>query len=121
MKKNLTCIVCPIGCSLMAEIEGGVVTEVHGNTCPRGKAYAESECTAPKRMLTTTVRGANGAMIPVKTESPIPKEKIRDAMKIIKNLRPLLHVSVGDVIMEDVCGSKVVATRTISLEEGENA
>ncbi len=121
MKKNLTCIVCPIGCSLTAEIEEGVVTEVHGNTCPRGKAYAESECIAPMRTLTTTVRCAHGEIIPVKTECPIPKEKVSEAMQMIKNVHPLLQVGVGDVIIKDVFGSRVIATRNMSFAEGENA
>ena len=54
MKKNLTCIVCPIGCSLEVEIENNNVVSVKGNTCPRGEKYAISECSNPERMVTTT-------------------------------------------------------------------
>ena len=109
MKRELTCIVCPIGCSLVAEIEDGKVTSVTGNTCPRGKVYAETECVSPMRTITTTVRCTDGTILPVKTQSPIPKDKIFEAMKIINKQTPHLPISIGDVIIEDVFGSKVVA------------
>ena len=109
MKRELTCIVCPIGCSLVAEIEGGEVISVTGNTCPRGKVYAETECISPMRTITTTVRCADGSIIPVKTATPIPKEKMFEAMEIINKTNPHLPINVGDVIIEDVFGSKVVA------------
>ena len=112
MKRELTCIVCPIGCSLVAEIEDGKVIAVKGNTCPRGKVYAENECTNPTRTITTTVRLSNGEILPVKTDRPIAKDKMFDAMKIINTLSPLLPISAGDVIMDDIFGSKLIATRS---------
>ncbi|MCQ2386018.1 MAG: hypothetical protein MJ078_05035 [Clostridia bacterium] len=52
MKRVLTCIVCPRGCSLSAELdESGKLLDVKGYSCPRGLAYAQSECTAPVRTL----------------------------------------------------------------------
>ena len=113
MKRELTCIVCPVGCTLTATIENNSVTEVTGNTCPRGKAYAVSECISPVRTVTTTVICESGEILPVKTATPIPKEKIFQAMKIINNAHPLLPISVGDVIIDDVFGSKVVAVKNI--------
>ena len=113
MKRQLTCIVCPVGCSLSVEIEDGKVIDVTGNTCPRGKVYAENECVSPVRTVTTTVRCTSGEIIPVKTETPIPKEKIFDAMKIINNTHPSLPIAVGDVIIENVFGSRVVAVRRV--------
>ncbi len=113
MKRELTCIVCPIGCSLVAEIEDGKVVSVSGNTCPRGKAYAETECVAPMRTVTTTVRCAGGGLLPVKTDRAIPKEKVFDAMKMINNLHPVLPISAGDIIMKDVFGSNIVAVKNM--------
>lgn len=113
MKRSLTCILCPLGCSITAEIENGRVIKVEGNTCARGKGYAESECISPKRTITTTVRCKNGELLPVKTVCPIPKEKIFAAMKIIKSAHPLLPISTGDIIIKNVFGSDVVAVRNI--------
>ncbi|MDD6146091.1 MAG: NAD(FAD)-dependent dehydrogenase, partial [Oscillospiraceae bacterium] len=51
MKKDLICVSCPLGCMLSVELsEKGEVISVTGNTCPRGKKYAEDECTNPVRM-----------------------------------------------------------------------
>ena len=113
MKRNLTCIVCPIGCDLEVELDGKNVVSVSGNTCPRGKKYAEDECTAPKRTVTSTVKCSDGQLLPVKTDSPVPKEKVFDCMKIINNTIAPLPISVGDVIIEDVFGSRVVAAKNI--------
>ena len=115
MKRELTCIVCPVGCSLIAEIDNGKVISVTGNTCPRGKAYAETECITPMRTITTTVRCKNCKILPVKTNRTIPKEKILDAMKIINKAHPILPISVGDVIIKDVFGSDVVAVSNMPL------
>lgn len=111
MKRELTCIVCPMGCGLTAEIEDGKVISVIGNTCPRGKAYAETECISPMRTVTTTVKTADGVPVSVKTDVPIPKNKVLEAMKIINNSNPLLPIRIGDVIVKDVFGANVVATK----------
>ena len=36
MKRNLTCIVCPMGCQLSVTVDQGKVSAVFGNSCPRG-------------------------------------------------------------------------------------
>ena len=110
MIRELTCIVCPVGCSIKVEIENGEVKGVEGNTCPRGKVYAESECVNPQRVVTTTVRCDDGGVVSVKTESPIPKDKMAECMEIINNAVCHLPVSVGDVIIDNVLGSRIVAT-----------
>ena len=113
MKRELTCIVCPIGCSLSVDIQDGKVIDVKGNTCPRGKVYAENECVCPKRTITSSIALKNGEMLSVKTDKPIPKDKMKEVMKIINDASPVLPISVGDVIIENVFGSNIVATRNI--------
>ena len=54
-RKTLTCICCPIGCTIEAELEGNHVLSVRGNSCPRGEKYAKSELSNPVRTLTSTV------------------------------------------------------------------
>ena len=84
---NLICIGCPLGCPLTVEMEGNDVKSVAGNTCPRGDAYAKKELTNPTRIVTSTVRVAGGklAMVSVKTQSDIPKDKIFDCVKALKD------------------------------------
>ena len=111
MKRNLTCIVCPIGCSLEIEIVDGKVIDVKGNTCPRGKNYAISECTNPERMVTTTIRCENGTVIPVKTSKPIPKDKVFECMDIINNHVCKLPIKMNQILIEDVFGANIIATK----------
>jgi CxxC motif-containing protein len=111
MKRELICIACPLGCSLTVTLEGKIVISVEGNTCPRGKDYAINECTAPVRTVTSTVMCENGDLVSVKTKNPIPKDKIFEAMSIINKTVAKLPISVGDIIIEDLFGSQLVATQ----------
>ncbi len=112
--RTLTCIVCPRGCMLTVQAEEKTVISVAGNLCPRGRQYAVDECTHPMRTVTTTVRTSDGGVLAVKTESPIPKESIADCMTILHAWVIPLPVCVGDVLAEDVCGSRIVATQSRS-------
>ena len=111
MERKLTCIICPLGCELTVQLEDKKVLDVTGHTCPRGKTYAENECTNPQRTVTTTVRCSDGGLVPVKTATPIPKEKMSECMEILNGITASLPVATGDVIAEDVFGSKIVATQ----------
>ncbi|MBQ4259519.1 MAG: DUF1667 domain-containing protein [Lachnospiraceae bacterium] len=117
MERKLTCIVCPLGCSLTVQIENGVVTDVQGNTCPRGKVYAENECTNPVRTITSTMKCSDGSVISVKTDRTIPKDKMTKCMEIINQNTVKLPISIGDVIIKDVFGSNIVATQNRSTNE----
>lgn len=111
MVRELTCIACPLGCSLSVELEGKKILSVKGNTCKRGEVYATNECISPMRTVTTTVRSENGDPVAVKTKNPIPKEKVFDAMKIINKTVIKTPIKVGDVIIDDLFGSPLVATQ----------
>ena len=108
---NLTCIECPIGCSIAVELQDGKVLSVKGNACPRGDLYAKDEVVAPKRVVTSTVRADNGVMVPVKTNLPVPKSEIFEVMKKINSITCKLPVKIGDVILEGISdGVNLVAT-----------
>ncbi|MBE7014788.1 MAG: DUF1667 domain-containing protein [Ruminococcaceae bacterium] len=111
MKRELTCIICPQGCSLLVDFEDGKVLSVTGNTCPRGVKYAESECISPKRTVTSTIRCDNNSVVSVKTDRPIPKDKVFSCMKIINKKIATLPIVKGDVIIENVFGANIVATQ----------
>lgn len=110
MERNLTCIVCPLGCSLKVELDGKNVVSVSGNTCKRGEVYAHNECTNPQRTVTSTIKCSDGSVVPVKTDTTIPKEKMQECVKIINGTVADLPISVGDVIIKDVFGANIVAT-----------
>jgi len=113
MERLLTCIVCPKGCPMTVTLdEGGNVVSVRGNTCPRGKTYAESECTHPVRTVTSTVICEGGAIISVKTATPVPKEKMFEVMAELNSLVAPPDTKIGDVLIEDVAGTGVAIVAT---------
>ena len=103
MNKTLTCIECPIGCEITVTLEDRKVVSLTGNTCPRGKLYAEAEVVCPKRVVTSTVRAENGEMIPVKTDKPVRKDAIFEVMKKINATTCKMPVALGDVLVENIC------------------
>lgn len=114
MKRKLTCIICPRGCALEAEVgENRVV--VTGHFCPKGEAYAMNECLHPVRTVTATVRVSNrtDTMVSVKTGNPVPKERMMDVMAILRNRTVEAPVRIGDVLVADACGSAIVATKDV--------
>lgn len=113
MTRELVCIICPRGCGLKVEMEEGKIVSITGNSCPRGVKYAEDECCNPQRTVTSTVRCENGKMVSVKTDRPIPKDKVFECMNLINAATAKLPVAIGDVIISDVFGSNVVATENV--------
>ena len=79
----LTCIECPLGCDITVVLNEDKIESIIGNSCPRGKLYATEEVVCPKRVLTTTVRADNGKMVSVKSDKPIKKSELINAMKTI--------------------------------------
>jgi CxxC motif-containing protein len=87
--------------------EAGEVLAVSGNTCPRGKTYAESECTHPVRTVTSTVICEGGAIVSVKTAMAIPKEKMFEVMAELRTVIAPAAVKIGDVIIANVASTGV--------------
>lgn len=113
--KELICIVCPNGCHLKVDEERGYA--VTGNRCGRGADYGKAELTNPTRVVTSTVRCTGGAhpRCPVKTDRPVPKGRMFDVMEALNGVTLTAPVSVGQVVLENVCGTgaNVVATRNL--------
>ncbi len=115
MKHTLTCVECPMGCEIEVTTENGVPVSVTGNTCPRGKLYAESEVVCPRRVLTTTVRTADGRMLPVKTSEPVKKAELFSLMRKINVCHPTAPVKIGEVLVKNISeGTDLVAADNLS-------
>ena len=143
--RELTCIVCPIGCSLSVEEDSAAgkdfpVLTITGNRCPRGAAYAQEEIRAPKRVVTATcgiafsatTDGGNGdrpaggdrpprsltapRRLPVKTSAPCPKEKIDELLADIYLLKVSLPVKAGQKLIADWKGTGIDVVAVRSLE-----
>lgn len=121
--KNLTCIVCPVGCQLEVETDGdGKIVSISGNTCKRGADYARTELTDPRRTLTTTVRISGSAadrFLPVRTSSPIPKPKLFEAMELVNKLTVSAPVKTGDAVCKDFIekGIDLIACKTVEKQK----
>ena len=114
MSRTLTCIICPRGCTLQAEINGDSVS-VSGNACRRGEEYGVSECLHPVRTVTAVVRVSNrpSCALSVKTAQPIPKEHIFDLMAILRGVTVSAPVAIGEIICDNVFGTQIIATGSV--------
>lgn len=113
--KELICITCPRGCRLTVDDN----LNVSGNFCPRGAKYAISELTNPVRVLTSTVRTSSdkNPRCPVKSNLPLPKGKMFDAMKLIDKVVITLPVKIGDVIIKNIFDSNINIVATKNLDK----
>ena len=91
MLREYTCIICPNGCDIRAQIEeredgSRRICSVEGAACPKGRAYVEQELTDPQRNIATSVL-VKGGILPlasVRLTNPIPRDRIFDAVSEIK-------------------------------------
>ncbi len=129
MKTELTCITCPLGCSLSIEREADGSLTVSGNRCPRGIRYANEELLSPKRMVTATVRVLSGSgaghdrlaselmheRLPVRTSAACPKELVPELLQELYKLTVNLPVRRGDALLSNWrgLGIDVLASRTL--------
>ena len=113
--KIITCITCPVGCEMKVEYDGKKLISVAGNICKRGEKYASDEIQNPRRTLTSTVilNGSEIKFMPVKTDKPIEKDKIFEAMRIINKIKTDAPVKMGDILYRDFTenGINLVAGR----------
>ena len=111
--KELTCIVCPRGCRLKVDDN----MEVTGNACPRGKIYAINELTNPTRTITSSIRVTNRpwVLVSVKTDKPVPKDKMFEVMEEINKLTVAAPTRIGQIVKENILGldSNIIITKDI--------
>jgi len=119
--KELTCIRCPIGCQITVELEGGEVTKITGNSCPRGAEYASNEVTNPTRIVTSSVRveGGERPVVSVKTAQDVPKSKIFDVANALGSVVLKAPVKIGDIALTDVAGTGVDMVVTAAVDAVE--
>lgn len=99
---------------MTAEITDSGV-KVSGHTCPKGEEYAINECTNPVRTVTAAIRVENryNTMVSVKTDAPVPKDKMMDVMAALHKTQVQAPVCIGDVVLKDVFGANVIVTKNV--------
>lgn len=115
--KVIRCIVCPTGCEIQVKKDSEGEITFDGYACKRGLEYAQQEYYEPKRILTTTMRVENGflPLIPVRTNKPISKEKLIDALKEIAIKKIKAPIKAGDILIENILGleANIIASRDL--------
>ena len=133
MRKTITCIICPNGCLLSADVSvpgtdasvtgtefqrstdsPGTGAEfrrsingpVTGAGCPRGEAYFIQEITDPRRTLTSSVlvKGGELPLCSVRLTEPVPIARIPDVMKEIRKMKVEAPLESGTVPIRDDLG-----------------
>ena len=120
-EKEITCIVCPIGCKILVRMDGSKLEVLRGYKCKKGIEYARNEALDPRRMLTTSVLVKNGdwPLVSVKSSQPIPKEKLFVVLEKIKGINVNAPVKSGQAILRNVgdTGIDIIATKTVKNVE----
>ena len=112
-KFQMTCIICPMGCTMEVTTEGEGsarrVISVTDNGCKRGPEYVEKELLNPTRTLTTTITVQNGdlSVVPVKTAGEVPKNMLLQCMEVIRRASVRAPIKTGDVLLHDILGTGV--------------
>lgn len=115
---NLVCINCPRGCHLVVnEVNGRIIVE--GNFCPKGEVYATNELTNPLRTVTTTleIESKLYRRLPVITSAPIPKARVADLMKSLKDVRVKAPIQMGEIIVSNILDLNIDLIASKSINE----
>jgi len=118
-KLRMICIVCPLGCELEMETgrEPKQIVNIKGSRCSKGKEYAAREAADPRRVLMAVVkvRDGNLPVVSVKTDEPIPKQMLLEAVRAISKIEMEAPVKAGDILIDNLLstGARVVATNNV--------
>ena len=119
MLEEYTCIICPNGCHISADVIDNNIISIDGEKCKRGYEYVEQELTDPQRNIASSVLLVDGELplVSVRLTNPIPKNMIFEVMKEIKKISVKAPTKIGQIIIKDVLGLKsdVIITKEINI------
>ena len=117
MKREYTCIICPNGCEIEAELDNDTIISISGHSCKRGEEYVRQELIAPKRTIASSVlvEGGELPLASVRLTDSIPKSMIFPVMEEIKKVVLKAPVIAGTIVLYHVCGldSNVIVTKSV--------
>jgi CxxC motif-containing protein len=108
-EQEIICINCPLACRVNLKVDDkGEVVEVSGHQCKQGRAYAIQEFKSPMRILTTTVptRGSVRPLLPVRSNKPLPKGALIEAMRLLATMEVSPPIKLGEVLSSNILNSK---------------
>ncbi len=115
--KEITCVECPNGCLIKLEIENGQIKTAQGFICERGRTYAENEYVCPRRVLTTTVKVAQGGVLSVKTDKSVKKDNLFEIMKKVNEIIVNKTIKIGEIVCENIDEDiNLIATQNLIIK-----
>jgi CxxC motif-containing protein len=116
-QRQFICVTCPVGCALDVIVEGDTLRSIQGHACKRGVEFVRKELTAPKRMLTTTVRVHGGVLplVPVRSVEPLPKPLLRQAAASLRQVVLTAPVREHQLVVSNILntGVDIIASREL--------
>ncbi|MGO9021015.1 MAG: DUF1667 domain-containing protein [Syntrophobacteraceae bacterium] len=119
--KDLVCVLCPNGCSVRVDIEESLqvcILNLEGCLCEAGRKWAEQEIHNPVRTVAGSIFVEDGDMplVSVRTDTPIPLDKILAVMEVIREKKVQVPVANGDLLICNPAGvcCNIIATRPIA-------
>ena len=106
-----------MSCVIDTEYNLRGIKSIKGHQCKKGRLYAKEELFNPTRILTTTIKVDGGVLpvVSVKTDKPIPKDKIFSILAEVMRVTLRAPVKLGEIIIKNVLDTKanIVATKTV--------
>jgi len=107
-EKEIICIGCPMGCHVLLSIgPSGEIISFSGNDCKQGEIYTTQEYQYPVRVFTGTVstKGSVRPLLPVKTSSAIPKDKLRECAFFTSQITIKPPLAMGEIVIRNILGT----------------
>lgn len=114
-KEKIICIGCPMGCETTLHVDPrGKVAKIEGYKCKEGRQFVMEEYQNPVRVFTTTILTENISrpLLPVRSDRPILKTKMEEAVRTLAPLRVRAPIKRGQVIFKNLLntGADIIAT-----------
>ena len=118
-KPEIICVGCPLGCRVTLTVgPDSHIESMVGNRCREGEKYVAAEFQNPARVFTATVltEGDDRRLLPVKTDRPVPKSRLKELSRAVARMRIKPTVGMGQEIAHDILGTgaNLVSTGTLS-------
>ncbi len=124
IQAEFVCVVCPTGCAIDAEYVPGRedapprLIRAEGFTCQRGEKWIRQEIEEPMRTIALSVLVRNGDYLcaSVRTQSPVPLDKIRQVADAVRDVVLEAPVHIGQIVVKNPAGAgtDVIATREVA-------
>jgi CxxC motif-containing protein len=115
VEEKIICIGCPMGCETTLNIDDqGKVIKIVGYQCKEGRQFVIEEYQSPVRVFTATILTENSSrpLLPVKTNRPIIKTKLKEVAKALIKVRAIPPIQVGQIVLQNFLntGADIIAT-----------